>query len=83
MSVKSTCKFCGSSNEFHGAANAYSCHCKACGKNCAGEYYHERVINRVPVLSDFHSRVIEDPVAFGVIVGVVISSVVYFIFQFL
>ena len=83
MIVKSTCKFCGSSNDFHGSANAYSCHCKVCGKNCAGEFYHERVIKRAPVISDFHSRVIEDPIAFGSIVGVVVSAIIYFIFKFI
>ena len=83
MNVKSTCNFCGSSNEFDGAANAYSCHCKVCGKNCAGESYHERVINQVPVISDFHSRVIKDPIAAGAVFGVVISPIIYFLVQFL
>ena len=77
--VKSTCNFCGSSNEFHGAANAYSCHCNACGKNCAGEFYHERVINRVP--DDLISKVTTRHNPY--LVGGVIGAIIYFIAQFL
>ena len=79
MLIKSTCNFCGSSNEFHGYANAYSCHCKVCGKNCAGEFYHERVINRAP--DDLITKVTKRNNPY--LVGGAIGAVIYFIVQFL